>query len=167
MPQSAKRTKTRRTPAERQNGQSLVEVCAALMIAIPLLLILIDGVFVFIGASLNDSICRDAARAAAAGPPTVVDNIATPKQRALTVIKHVYYSSLPMKVRDAVDVKEDVRSVPPESQGGYVDGEIAVGTTIDIYPPFMLNNAGSGQVVLNSKHIVPITYVVPAVPAQP
>jgi Flp pilus assembly protein TadG len=145
----------------RRKGQSLVEVCGALIVLIPLLLFLIDGLFVFLGASMNDSICRDAARAAAAGPPSVVDAIATPKGRALTVINHVYYSNLPLKVRDTIDIKENVRDIPPNSQGGFVDGEVTVGTTVDIYPPFVLG-AGSAQIVLKSQHTVPFTYVMPA-----
>lgn len=152
---------SKRPYSARRNGQSLVEVCGALIVFIPLLLFLIDGLFIFLGASMNDSICRDAARAAASGPPSRVDAIATPKGRALTVINHVYFSALPMKVRDTVDVKENVRDIPPNSQGGFVDGEVTVGTTIDIYPPFSLGS-GSTQIVLKSQHTVPFTYVMPA-----
>jgi hypothetical protein len=161
MPVSSIRQPQHRSHYSTRNGQALIEVCTILVVIIPLLLTILDCLFVCIGASLNESICRDAARAAAAGPPALIDKIATPKDRALTVIKHVYYSGLPMKVRDTIVVKENVRILPPASQGGYVDGEITVGTTIDIYPPFVLNSVGSGQVVLKSQHTVPITYAMP------
>jgi hypothetical protein len=64
-------------------------------------------------------------------------------------------------VRDTIDIKENVRDIPPNSQGGFVDGEVTVGTTVDIYPPFVLG-AGSAQIVLKSQHTVPFTYVMPA-----
>lgn len=147
--------------SSRRNGQALAELCAALIVVVPVMLILLDCVFVFIGASLNDFVCRDAARAAASGPPSVLTPGA-PNQRAVTVIKHVYYSGLPMKVREAVNVVETVNDVPPKSQGGGVDGEVTVGTTIDIYPPFQVSWINSGKVVLKSRHTVPITYVRPA-----
>ncbi len=161
MSRSSKRPGRNQNHNARRKGQSLVELAAILLTVIPVLLILIDCLFILIGASLNDSICRDAARAAAAGPPSVVDAIATPQKRALTVIDHVYYSNMPMKVRDIVSIKENVRTLPPDSQGGYVDGEITIGTTIDIYPPFVPGNLGSSQIVLKSQHTVPITYVLP------
>lgn len=149
------------------SGQALVELCAALILFVPILLTVIDCLFVFIGASLNESICRDAAQAAAAGPPSIVAGIvdpgATPKQRAQTVIKSVYYSGLPMKVRDEVDVQENVsaQDVPPKTQGGGVGGQVTVTTTIDIYPPFVVSSISSGTVVLKSQHTVPVTYVLP------
>lgn len=149
-----------RHPA-RKNGQALAELCVALVIVVPVFLIVLDCAFVFIGASLNDYVCRDAARAAASGPPSRLSPEA-PRQRALAVIKHVYYSNLPMKVRDAVQVVETVRDVPPKSIGGAVDGEVTVGTTIDIYVPYQAPLIGSGPVVLKSQHTVPITYVLPA-----
>ncbi len=156
--------------SSRRCGQALAECCAGLLIVVPILLILLDCVFVFMGASLNDSVCRDAARAAASGQPSSltlaanrnVGKTQTPNQRAVAVIKHVYYSGLPMKVRETVAVVENVRDVPPVEQGGAIDGDVTVSTTIDIYPPFRVTWINSGIVVLRSKHTVAFTYVRPA-----
>ncbi len=156
--------------SSRRNGQALVELGAGLLVLIPVLLILLDGVYVFIGASLNEFVCRDAARSAASGAPSsltagvnrTVATGKTPNQRAVTVIKHVYYSGLPMKVRELVNVVETVRDVPPKSLGGAVDGEVTVATTIDIYPPFQVSWINAGVIVLKSRHTVPITYIRPA-----
>lgn len=161
------REQNRAQDQRRSNGQSLVELCTALIVIIPIALLVLDGVFVFVGASLNDFVCRDAARAAAAGAPSTlsttrlrrVARTAPPSNRASAVIKNVYYSGLPMKVRDFVDMTETVRDVPPADQGGAVDGEVTVITTIDIYPPFHVSWIGNGRVVLKSRHSMPITYV--------
>lgn len=151
----------RKRRSSSRSGQALVELAAGLIVVIPLLLIVIDCAIICIGASLNDSVCRDAARAAASGPPSNL-NPGAPTQRAVTVIKHIYYSSMPMKVREAIVIAENVRDVPPQFMGGGVDGDVTLQTTIDIYPPFLVRAIGAKQVVLKSKHTVPITYVRPA-----
>src|SRR5262249_28322471 len=88
-----------------------------------------------------------------------------PYQRAVAVIDRVYYSSLPMKVRNKVDIIENLTSVPPAKVGGALVGTTAVTTTIDIYPPFSVGCIPNTQKVsLLSRHEVPITYVVPAQP---
>jgi hypothetical protein len=145
-------------------GQSCVELAAALMVIVPMLLVVIDAGIVAIGAQINEVVCRDAARAAASAEPSQLSRgtnrtLTTGRsyERAVTVIKRVYYSSLPMKVRDKVKITETVRDVPSASMGGGVDGEIKVGTVIDIYPPFTLGVAS--RVTLEANHVVPITYV--------
>lgn len=147
----------------REKGQSLVELGTALIVVIPLLLVLLNGAFVFLGATLNDAVCRDAARAAASGPPSTIAP-GVPRQRAKSVIKRVYQSGLPMKVRESVEIVETVKDIPPDATGGAVDGQITVGTTIDVYPIFTL--LGAGPLTLKSKHTVPITYIKPASPTQ-
>ena len=157
--------------ANRTGGSVLAELGAALVFIIPIILLLFDCLFIFIGSSLNDSICRDAARAAASGPPTKVDATATPIQRADAVIRHIYFSNLPMKVRNlqAADVVEDVQDsdVPPKTLGGGVGGRITIATTIDIYPPFAVRPLCPTQVTLKSRHTVPVTYVMPPSPPSP
>jgi hypothetical protein len=158
---STKPRKSIKRNSRARSGQAFVELCAALIILVPIMLTMLDCGFIFLGASLNDFICRDAARAAASGPPSVLTPGA-PNQRALTVIHKVYFSNLPMKVRDAIDLTESINDVPPASMGGGVDGQMSVATTIDIYPPFLVSYLGNGKVVLTSRHTVPITYVRPA-----
>ena len=63
-----------------------------------------------------------------------------------------------MKVRETVTINETVRDVPPKEDGGAIDGEVTVTTTIDIYPPVQVQGLGS-SVVLKSKHSMPITYM--------
>ncbi|MCA9805444.1 MAG: hypothetical protein KC777_25915 [Cyanobacteria bacterium HKST-UBA02] len=155
------------------NAQSLTELAAALALLVPVLLVVIDLCILGTGAALNDVVCRDAARAAASGPPsdtTLATNRdvvpgKTPYQRAIAVIERIYHSNLPVKVRDDMKIIETVRDVPPPPYQGAVDGEISVETTVDIYPPFLVGAimgavVGDAGVAVKSKHVVPFTYTI-------
>lgn len=137
----------------------------------PVVLVLIDCVFIGIGCAINDSVCRDAARAAASGPPgfsgistnRTVSPGESPYKRATAVVKKVYNTSLPMKMKETLTVMESVDDVPPDAMGGAIDGMVSVETLIDIYPPFLVGTVvGESGISLKSKHQVPITYVLPA-----
>ncbi len=158
------KTNKRQSRHASQRGQSLVELGVGLLVMLPLLLFMLNCLYVAIGASLNDFVCRDAARAAACGAPSRMQTGTNrkvtrggPKDRVLAIIKKVYNAGLPMKVREDVTVTETVRDVPPESDGGAIDGEVTVTTTIDIFPPVVVQGMNS-NVVLKSKHSMPITY---------
>jgi hypothetical protein len=155
----------------RRNGQSLLELSVGLMVAVPIMLLLIDCAMIALGASTNDAVCRDAARAAASGPPgqllastnRTVPSVEPPNQRAVAVVKRVYQSNLPLKLRETVNVVETVNGpVPAAPLGGPVSGKVAVQTTVDVYPPFLVGAfVGSGGLVFQSRHSYPYTYVVP------
>lgn len=154
----------------RQKGQGIAELVSALICIIPVVLIVIDCGMLAVAAGLNDSVCREAARAAASGPPgesTVAENRSVgvgkePVERALSVIRRIYITNLPMKIRETITTLESVRGVPPVGVGGAIDGEVSVQTVIDIYPPFLVGAViGRSGIALKSKHTVPFTYVVP------
>ncbi|HIA50965.1 MAG TPA: hypothetical protein EYN91_02610 [Candidatus Melainabacteria bacterium] len=158
-------------PARKRHreGQGLVEVVGVLICVVPAVLLVIDLGMIAIGAGLNDQACRDAARAAASGPPSdltkgenrQVGAGTAPYDRAEAVVKKIYSTRLPMKVREKIETVETVRDIPTDI-GGAVDGEISVKTTIDIFPPFLAGAiVGNQGYTLNSTHTVPITYVVP------
>lgn len=152
----------------RARGQSLVELCAGLIVGVPLILAGIDMGFIALGASINDSVCRDAARAAASGPPSAQSTAAnrkvspgqTPYQRVLSVIRKHSPTNLPLKVLDKAEIVESVRDLPSATTGGAVDGDIAVKTTVSITPPFILRAYCPTGIELCSKHLMPFTYVV-------
>lgn len=159
----------------RARGQGIIELVAALVCITPFILLLIDCGMLAIGAGLNDQVCKDAARAAASGPPgesivglnRPVGPGKIPHDRALSVIKRVYATNMPMKVRDTIVASESVRVVPPSLVGGAIDGDITVQTTMDVYPPFLVGAiVGPGGISLKSSHKVPFTYVVPNTTAE-
>lgn len=160
----------------KSSGSSIIEMVAVVVLLVPFILALIDCGMIVIGVAINDSVCRDAARAAASGPPgdaTVGDNRSVgpgkkPHDRAIAVIKRIYDTKLPMKVRETIKATESVRVVPPPMVGGAIDGDVSVTTTIDVYPPFVVGAiVGPGGIPLESKHNVPFTYVVPNTTPDP
>ena len=154
----------------QRQGQSLLELAASLMVVVPVILVLIDCAFLALGAGTNDAVCRDAARAAAGGPPGLlaagsrtVGTGAPPNKRAVGIIKRVYQSNLPLKLRESAEVQEKIESpVPAAPHGGPVIGEVAVETTLDVYPPFLVRAlVGSQSFAFKSRHSYPYTYVMP------
>ncbi len=154
----------------KKKGQGAAELVGAIVCLVPVILVVIDLGVVAIGAGINDAVCRDAARAAASGPPSeltlaenrVVTAGKAPHERAMSVIKRLYATNVPAKLRDTIEAEESVRDIPPAPTGGAVDGEVSIKTTIDIYPPFIVGAVvGNSGVSLSSKHSVAITYVMP------
>ncbi len=160
----------------QQGGQSMVELAAGLIVCVPVFLAVIDLGFIAMGASANDSVCREAAEAAASGPPSTT---AAPSTRqlsagqsgydlAVSVIKVHQPTKVPAKVSEQPDVTEILTDVPPPEQGGSVDGEISVMTTVVITPPFIIGAYfGKDGLSLSSKHVAPFTYVIPKVTPSP
>lgn len=145
-------------------GQGLAELCAGLLIGVPLILAGIDLGFIAIGATINDAVCRESARAAASGPPadTLVGSRKvtagqSPYKRAMEVVKeHSTTAAIPINP----EITETVRYYPIPEMGGAVDGEVAVKTTARVTPPFILRYLnGSTTVSLSSFHRTPYTYV--------
>lgn len=153
-----------------QSGQSMVELAAGLIICIPILLSIIDLGFIAMGAAANDSVCKEAASAAASGPPSTSrapsKNDLSAGQPgydlAVSTIKVHQPTRMPAKVSEQPVVSEQLNDVPPAEQGGSVDGEVSVTTTVVINPPFLVGAYyGKQGVSLTSKHVAPFTYVVP------
>ncbi len=157
----------------RCSGQGLAELCAGLVVIIPVALTCIDLGTIALGATVNDNICRDAARAAASGPPGLplvgnarsVSPSQAPYQRALAVVRNQTPKNLPIKVAEQIQVVETLRDVPSADIGGGIDGEVDVSTTAQIVPPFLVSAiTGPKGIILNSKHIVSYTYTLPQAP---
>jgi hypothetical protein len=152
-------------------SQSTVELVAGLIVIIPAILVLIDISVIILGATTNDTICRDAARAAAAGQPgklevctdRVVAASEQPYQRARAVVKRVCQTAGAVRVSPDITVTESVRApVPVSPWGGAVDGEVTVETTVTIYPPFLLSGVvGPGGKEFKCNHTYPYTWFMP------
>lgn len=155
----------------RKNGQSLVELAAGLLVFVPIVLILIDCLVLALGASTNEEVCRDAARAAASGPPSLYTPAVNrsagagtpPNERAKAVIKRVFNSAGVVSIEDDVKVLETVKTpVPATPHGGAIIGEVSVETTAVVYPPFLVRAiVEGGQFKFKSTRTYPFTYIVP------
>jgi hypothetical protein len=151
----------------RRSGQSLLELACALVVAVPIILILIDCGFIAAGVAVNDAACRDAARAAAGGPPSLMavgsrtaGSGTDPMRRAKNVVDQIYKQTrLPVSIRDnAIEIEETVDSVPPPDNGGNINGTITVHTTVDIAPPFIVRRFTGADIPLKSRHSYPFTF---------
>lgn len=134
------------TVSGRKGGQSFVELAAGLGLLIPVFLCLFDIAICFIADSANETVCRDAARAAAAGVPqkftrsdgTTIE--ADAKDRAKAVVTRVYKSGGfidgPFLMEDETGPK--LRSGPPPPDpgaGGQWDGTYRVATKMVVKLP--------------------------------
>ncbi len=147
----------------RASGQSITELATALLVLVPIFLIVIDLGFIALGSTINDTVCRDACRAAASGPPSSETLAASrwvsagqsPYERAVAVIRKHSPSNFPIKVDDQPEITESVSDVPPAEVGGAIEGDISVKTTVTVAPLVFIPNG----VKLQSKHLVSFTYV--------
>src|SRR6185369_15349684 len=112
------------------SGVSQVELACGLIFIIPIVLTCFDIGTIIIGVNLNNTVCRDAARAASTGAPDAVD-AGRPRARAEAVVKRVYKTEGAVRLRPVVECSETVREpLPKPPFGGPVDGEVTVKTTV-------------------------------------
>lgn len=153
----------------RRSGQSLLEATWGLVIIVCVVVALVDLATVLYGVSLNDSTCRIAARAAAAGDMAGADDRA---QVAIGRAQANESESIISHPRLILPVEVNLTSQPrarrdPESgrlfnPGGLVTGTITVKTQVEIRPFAMdciLRRAG--PLIFQSHQTFPIHYTVP------
>jgi len=142
------------------SGQSIVELVAGLIALIPVIMALLDIAVVYSGISLNDSICRDAARVAAAGDPT---NTTQMMNRATQVIKNVYkpggYVVLNTTPKQVIIDPSIPFVAPNPTTGGTYNGNILVQTEVTVNLPASVPNITPSQLVFDSQASYPITFV--------
>jgi hypothetical protein len=114
-----------------------MEMAAGLIVVIPVVLLIIDCATLYLGASMNDTICRDAARAASLGPPDSISP-GEPKRRAEGVVRKANKTAGAIRLDPDVTVTEDIKQVPDAQYGGPVKGTVTVDTTVHVFPPFLL-----------------------------
>ena len=128
-----------------QLGQSLVELGAGLLIVIPVILVGIDLATLYMGVNLNDTVCRDAARAASVGAPDAITS-GEPLRRAQGVVSRANATAGAIRMDpSSVKVTESINSLPKAPYGGPVNGQVTVTTSVNVYPPFLLSLMSQGQ----------------------
>lgn len=152
----------------RRRAASLVEVTWGSVVLFFVVIILVDLGLLIYGVSLNDSVCRDAARKSASGSPVNAES------RALSLIEQMNKrnSGLVSHFRLVPPVKTEITSQPklrrnPENDqfvnpGGLVTGSVTVTTEVEITPfalQFVLGR--NSALKFQSKQSFPISYVMP------
>lgn len=145
----------------RKNGQSIIELAVGILVLVPIVLVLFDLAVLVLGVQINDSVCRDAARAAASGNPADI------KARAQAIVNRVNAQSSGMLsnfvLKDCSTSSVSKQNIDNAKQyGGPVTGTVTVTTQVDIRP-FVVTwvYQGGDPLKFNSRQSFPFTYVFP------
>lgn len=140
----------------------MIELCAGLIVLVPIVMGLVDIAFLIAAMQVNDAACRDAARAAAAGPPSEA------VQRASAVAAATYRGQGYIKgpTVTSSDVSTNPTSIPdPGPFGGPYQGTVRVKTHVQLTMPVpipMVPQTMSPNVMeFVAQQEFPITYVKP------
>jgi hypothetical protein len=151
----------------RKKGSSLVELGAGLIVLVPIFLYGLDYASVFLADLFNANICRDAARAAVSGPPTMycpngMSDANRPRMRAKAVIDRSSQTNAIIQVKPLFKQFENVQSPFPQAPyGGPVKGWVRIQTSANLNPPFLLPYVDKA-VVLTHEEQFPFTWVMPS-----
>lgn len=153
----ARRIKTRRG---FRRGQSLIELVLGITALIPIMLTIFDLAVIVIAVQMNDSTCREAARVAASGSPSDI------QQRANAIISRANARAAGMMsnfVLVSCTTTASANYLNTIGQfGGPVNGTVTVQTEVDV-KPFIVQWAYNGVSPLKfrSQQTFPFTYVMP------
>ncbi len=143
-------------------GQSIVELCAGIMVLVPIVLVLFDLTVIVLAVQLNDSTCREAARVGSLGDPDAT----ACQNRVLAVINRAnkggssMLSNFTLVSCTNTVTAAQVAALSP--YGGPVTGTVTVVTQVDV-KPFVVHliYAGGPAIVFRSSQSYPFTFVVP------
>ena len=136
-------------------GQSMVELCAGLIVLIPVIMVLVDLAIMIIAIQVNDATCRDAARAASARSPSDSDKTVD------AIIQRVYKGGGYITGPTKINVNKLNVVAPPAGVGGPYQGNIEVETQINVRLPATIPGVLPTTAKFNSKQNFPYTYVEP------
>jgi hypothetical protein len=145
------------------DATSMIELMCGLIMVVPFILLFVDLTFVYEGVSQNIAVCREAARAAASGPPNALSPGA-PKARVETILKPYCLQAGPLRFNPECSVTETIsQSLPQPPLGGPVEGTVTVRTTVEIFMPFILKIFYSpGGMKFTATETLPYSYAMPA-----
>jgi hypothetical protein len=141
-------------------GQSIMELAIGLIVLVPVMLVIFDMTVIAVAVTTNDSLCREAARAAAAGDP------ATMQTRANAIIVQANKKAQGMMSNyQLVSLTNTASAAYLASLGQYggpVKATVTALTQVDV-KPFVVQYAYAGKSPLQfrSQQTFPFTYVFP------
>jgi len=165
----------------RNSAQSTVELVTGIIIFVPIVLLFIDLALVAMASTTGDSVCREAARAAAKAPPVVYTqtggsvpavtysgDLSTNRAQAVIDAANTNKGSVQQYALDSIAFDQTsltfnnagTGNIP--QQGGLWPGTVTVTTSCTVHPLSVLNVINGGQgIKLSSSQNFPFTYVVP------
>ena len=143
----------------RNHGQSAVELCAGLIVIIPIILVLFDLSVIVLGVQVNDATCREAARVASIGDPTTCS---TRAQAVVTRANNQGSSLLSnFQLISCTSSGSAATITAMVTFGGPVSGTVAVITQVSITPFVVQIVTGTSPMQFQSQQTYPFTYTVP------
>ncbi len=149
--QTAKGPRVRR----RELGASSVELVCGLLLLVPVSLVLMDLGFVMLSVFANDSLCREACRAASATDPKDAKKVAE------QLVTRANAGGSTLSVYKLVgDPTTSAMKVPNAEQGGLVEGSVTLKTGVDVKPMFLVGALYGGKPIeFVTQQTFPYTFV--------
>jgi hypothetical protein len=145
---------------QSKNGTSIIELCCALLFAIPVFLIVFDFAMFAVGSQFNDKVCREAARLAASGDPHSANAransvILEANDKKMGIIADLRLISVE-NTASGTDIKT------AQLNGGSFNGTATVTTAVTV-KSIMLHwfSPGHSYLTFQCKQSFPYTYVFP------
>ena len=151
--------------SRKRRGQSTVELCAGLIILVPLVLVLFDLAVIVIGVQVNDQTCRQAARSASSGDPSSAQQraqaiIARANQQGSSMLSNFTLSSFTLSPSTILTDTDKLRA-ENGGFGGTVTGTVTVQTTVEIRPFIVpIVYSGGHPLVFTASQTFPFTFLV-------
>jgi len=138
----------------------MIEMCAGLIILLPVIFTVFDLAVIVMALQTNDSACREAARLAATGDPLLAND------RASAAVARANENN--SQLANNFSLVSCILSVPKaqltalSASGGQANGSVTVITQVDIYP-FIVHWAYGGVKPLQfgSQETFPFSYTYP------
>lgn len=153
--------------SKKNKGQSLLELSIGLAALIPIMLVVFDLSVIVIAIQSNDSLCREAARNAAAGDPSTALARATAIVAQANLRTHqggmlANFQLVSPTPTVTFTSNQSTYSQYAGQYGGQVVGTVNVQTQVDV-KPFVVQYAYGGMSPLQfrSSQTFPFTYVAP------
>lgn len=158
-----------RSRAIRQTkASSFIELCTGIAIIVPVIIVLFDCAILIMGVEANDSNCRMAARAAAAGPPEEAQiraaTVIGDKNSAIGMVSNSQLvDPVAVEVLSQPESEKDIAKEKEFCLGGPVIGSTTVTTQVQIRP-FLVHKlyGGISPLTFKATHTFPISYIVPS-----
>jgi hypothetical protein len=139
----------------KQLAASSVELVCGLLMLVPVSLVLLDMGSILVSVFSNDSICREACRAASSADPKDAKKVAE------QIVTRANSSGSTLAVYKLVEEPQKTSlRVPKEDQGGLIEGSVTLKTAVDVRPMFIVGAMYGGKPIeFVAQQTFPYTFV--------
>lgn len=154
--------KQSRLKVRRAVAASSVELVCGLLMLVPVSLVLLDLGCIMMSVFSNDSLCREACRAASAADPKDAKKVA---EQLITRANAGGSTLATYKLVD--DPVKSSMKVPKTDQGGLVEGNVTVKTGVAVKPMFLVGAMyGGNPIDFVASQTFPYTFVMQPKPKK-